>query len=99
MRIAIMRTKTVPQTGETLVATPKRGRNGQDRAQPLLGQHSPEVQTFGTVTRMPIGLDEEVRRASAEALNQLLVDTMTLCDLYKKHHWQVSGPTFYSLHL
>jgi starvation-inducible DNA-binding protein len=24
---------------------------------------------------------------------------MTLRDLYKKHHWQVVGPTFYSLHL
>jgi starvation-inducible DNA-binding protein len=24
---------------------------------------------------------------------------MDLRDLYKKHHWQVSGPTFYSLHL
>jgi starvation-inducible DNA-binding protein len=24
---------------------------------------------------------------------------MALRDLYKKHHWQVSGPTFYQLHL
>ena len=24
---------------------------------------------------------------------------MTLRDLYKKHHWQVAGPTFYQLHL
>ena len=24
---------------------------------------------------------------------------MTPRDLYKKHHWQVSGPTFYQLHL
>jgi starvation-inducible DNA-binding protein len=24
---------------------------------------------------------------------------MTLRDMYKKHHWQVSGPTFYQLHL
>jgi starvation-inducible DNA-binding protein len=32
-------------------------------------------------------------------LNQLLADTMTLRDLYKKCHWQVSGPTFYQLHL
>ncbi len=24
---------------------------------------------------------------------------MTLRDLYKQHHWQVSGPTFYQLHL
>jgi starvation-inducible DNA-binding protein len=37
--------------------------------------------------------------ASVDALNQLLADTMTLRDMYKKHHWQVSGPTFYQLHL
>ena len=41
----------------------------------------------------------ETRRASADNLNQLLADTITLRDLYKKHHWQVSGPTFYQLHL
>jgi len=29
----------------------------------------------------------------------LLADTITLRDLYKKSHWQVSGPTFYQLHL
>lgn len=34
-----------------------------------------------------------------EQLNQLLADTMTLRDLYKKSHWQVAGPTFYELHL
>ena len=48
---------------------------------------------------MPIALAEGTRRASADNLNQLLADTMTLRDLYKKHHWQVSGPTFYQLHL
>jgi starvation-inducible DNA-binding protein len=48
---------------------------------------------------MPIALAEEIRRESAENLNQLLADTITLRDLYKKHHWQVSGPTFYQLHL
>ena len=48
---------------------------------------------------MPIALAEGTRRTSAENLNQLLADTMTLRDLYKKHHWQVSGPTFYQLHL
>src|SRR5207253_1410916 len=26
-------------------------------------------------------------------------DTMTLRDMYKKHHWQTAGPTFYQLHL
>src|SRR5207253_1172642 len=37
--------------------------------------------------------------ASAENLNQILADTITLRDLYKKHHWQVAGHTFYQLHL
>jgi starvation-inducible DNA-binding protein len=48
---------------------------------------------------MPIALAESACKESVENLNQLLADTMTLCDLYKKHHWQVSGPTFYQLHL
>ena len=48
---------------------------------------------------MPIALAEDVRRTSVDNLNQLLADTITLRDLYKKHHWQVSGPTFYQLHL
>jgi len=57
------------------------------------------LQEFGTVYPVPIGLGENVRSASTNALNQLLVDTMVLRDLYKKHHWQVSGATFYQLHL
>jgi starvation-inducible DNA-binding protein len=32
-------------------------------------------------------------------LNQVLADTITLRDLYKKHHWQVAGSTFHQLHL
>jgi starvation-inducible DNA-binding protein len=48
---------------------------------------------------MPIALAEETRSASTDNLNQLLADTITLRDLYKKHHWQISGPTFYQLHL
>jgi starvation-inducible DNA-binding protein len=40
-----------------------------------------------------------VCKESVDNLNQLLADTMTLRDLYKKHHWQVAGPTFYHLHL
>jgi starvation-inducible DNA-binding protein len=57
------------------------------------------IQEFGTVYPVPIGLGENVRNASTTALNQLLADTMVLRDLYKKHHWQVSGATFYPLHL
>lgn len=68
--------------------------------QPQLGQRARELQAYGEVSRrLPVALDENVRRASVEALNQTLADTTALRDLYKKHHWQVSGPTFYSLHL
>ena len=56
------------------------------------------LQQFGTVYPVPIGLGENVRSASTNALNPA-ADTMALRDLYKKHHWQVSGATFYQLHL
>jgi len=68
-------------------------------AEPLVHQHAPEIQAYGHTISMPIALSENVRKESVENLNQLLADTMTLRDLYKKHHWQVAGPTFYSLHL
>ena len=68
-------------------------------AAPLTGQRAHEMQAFGSVVSMPIALAEDTRRASATNLNQVLADTITLRDLYKKHHWQVSGPTFYQLHL
>src|SRR5205809_1751711 len=68
-------------------------------ATPLTGQRAHETQAFGSVVPMPIALAEDTRRASADNLNQLLADTITLRDLYKKHHWQVSGPTFNQLHL
>jgi starvation-inducible DNA-binding protein len=68
-------------------------------AQPLVGQRAREIQRYGTIAKLPIGLDEKVCAASVEALNQILADTMTLRDLYKKHHWQVAGHTFYQLHL
>jgi len=71
----------------------------QVQAQPYLQQRGKEVQPWGTMIRLPLGLDEKVCAGSVAALNQLLADTMTLRDLYKKHHWQVSGPTFYQLHL
>jgi starvation-inducible DNA-binding protein len=62
------------------------------------GQES-EIQRYGTVINRALSLDHKVRLAGVESLNQLLADTMTLRDMYKKHHWQVSGPTFYQLHL
>src|ERR1700721_1968559 len=69
-------------------------------AQPRFHQTARELQAFGTVTNeMPLQLEEPVRLEMSEQLNQLLADTMTLRDLYKKSHWQVSGATFYQLHL
>ena len=68
-------------------------------ATPLTEQRAHERQAFGAVIRMPIALAEDARRASIDKLNQLLADVLTLRDLYKKHHWQASGPTFYQLHL
>src|SRR5260370_19829978 len=73
--------------------------NGPPSSQAADYAPAPETQAFGTVVPMPIGLDENVCLPSVEALNQILADTMTLRDLYKKHHWQLSGPTFYQLHL
>lgn len=70
-----------------------------ERARPKIGQRAPEIQAFGTLAKLPNGLSEKVCQASVERLNQILADTMSLRDLYKKHHWQVSGKTFYQLHL
>ncbi|WP_438015145.1 DNA starvation/stationary phase protection protein [Sorangium sp. So ce315] len=74
------------------------GRAGAE-AQPILRQRGEEIQPYGALARYPLGLSDDVRAASVKALNQILCDTMVLRDMYKKHHWQVSGATFYSLHL
>src|SRR5437588_7506744 len=69
-------------------------------AQPRLHQRARETQSYGTVKHaLPLDLEEPVRVQVTNQLNQLLADTMTLRDLYKKCHWQVAGPTFYQLHL
>jgi starvation-inducible DNA-binding protein len=74
--------------------------NHKLNAQPRIHQKAAEIQKYGTVTHaLPLELEEPVRLEMTERLNQLLADTMTLRDLYKKHHWQVAGPTFYQLHL
>ena len=69
------------------------------QAKPLTHQHALEIHPFGHLVKLPIALDESVCKESVDNLNQLLADTITLRDLYKKHHWQVAGPTFYQLHL
>ena len=72
---------------------------GTERSRPLLHQHAREIQPYGKIAKLSIALDESVCAESAENLNQVLADTITLRDLYKKHHWQVAGHTFYQLHL
>jgi starvation-inducible DNA-binding protein len=73
---------------------------GKISAQPRLRQQAPEIQAYGTVNHLlPLDLEGPVRLEMTAQLNQLLADTMTLRDLYKKSHWQVAGPTFYQLHL
>lgn len=68
--------------------------------QPRIHQRAGELQKYGTVLpALPLELEEPVRLQMTEQLNLLLADTMTIRDLYKKSHWQVAGPTFYSLHL
>jgi starvation-inducible DNA-binding protein len=75
-------------------------KNSKINAQPRLHQRAAEIQAYGTVNHLlPLDLEEPVRLEMTAQLNQLLADTMTLRDLYKKSHWQVSGPTFYQLHL
>ena len=68
-------------------------------ASPVVHQAAHEVQPYGHLIRVPIALTESACKESVENLNQLLADSITLRDLYKKHHWHVSGPTFYQLHL
>ncbi len=68
--------------------------------QPQMHQHVQEVQDFNAVIKdIPLGISALTRETIVKQLNQILADTMTLRDLYKKSHWQTSGATFYQLHL
>jgi starvation-inducible DNA-binding protein len=91
--------KSSAKKSGALAKTPSKEAEVLDRARPLVGQKSVEIQPFGTIVKLPIALSETACRQSVENLNQVLADTITLRDLYKKHHWQVAGHTFYQLHL
>ncbi len=73
--------------------------NMKNSAEPVLSQRGGEIQRFGANVPMPLGLDEDVCQENVKLLNQILSDSMSLRDLYKKCHWQTAGPTFYQLHL
>src|SRR5215470_3030359 len=78
----------------------KKNHDASTSAQPRFHQRAGEIQAYGTVNHaLPLEIEEPVRLEMTEQLNQLLADTITLRDLYKKAHWQVAGPTFYQLHL
>jgi starvation-inducible DNA-binding protein len=91
--------KSPAKKSGALAKTPSKNAEVLDRARPLVGQKAVEIQPFGTIVKLPIALSETACRQSVENLNQVLADTITLRDLYKKHHWQVAGHTFYQLHL
>jgi starvation-inducible DNA-binding protein len=74
-------------------AAPTRG------SQPNLHQKGAQIQEYGTVRLLPVGLSHDARMYSCERLNQTLADSQILYSLYKKHHWLMRGPTFYQLHL
>lgn len=73
---------------------------GDANVAPHWHAHAKEIQKYGSVIEdMPHPLDAGVRKEMVAKLNQLLADSIVLRDMYKKYHWQVSGPTFYQLHL
>ena len=73
--------------------------NGKNQAEPVMAPRGEVIQPYGKLVKMHLGLSMELCAASAKSLNAILADTITLRDLYKKHHWQISGQTFYQLHL
>ena len=70
-----------------------------DKATPLMHQRGPALQRSGSLRTLPLGLEDDVRTESVRLLNQVLADTVMMRDMYKKHHWQAAGPTFYQIHL
>ncbi len=75
-------------------------RNGHPASpDPKLRVRGGELQRFGTLRKLPIGLADKAKAESCRLLNEILADSMVLYSLYKKHHWLVAGPTFYQLHL
>ncbi|UYQ66319.1 Dps family protein [Streptomyces peucetius] len=68
-------------------------------SQPRLHQKSKVIQDFGTVKQIPLGLSYDARMYSCQRLNKVLADTQILYSLYKKHHWNMRGATFYQLHV
>jgi starvation-inducible DNA-binding protein len=56
------------------------------------------IQPFGHLASVRLALQEQTRHQSVMALNRLLAHSTAIRDLYKKAHWQTSGPRFAELH-
>ena len=83
-----------------MAVAPKNGNRTKDFVTEHYKQHGREIQKFGDVVKdLPHPLSADIRSQMCTKLNQLLADSIVLRDMYKKHHWQVAGPTFYQLHL
>ncbi len=83
---------------KTLTRPSRNGRSASS-PDPKLSASGPEIQRFGTLRQLPIGLPDAAKSKSCTLLNEILADSMVLYSMYKKHHWLVAGPTFYQLHL
>lgn len=92
-------TKTKKTTAPKAKTSTTKAAANKDISEPIINQRGRIIQDFGTVIRLPIGLNEQICLKSVNQLNQVLADTITIRDMYKKHHWQVAGHTFYQLHL
>ena len=85
---------------ETLEPEAPKANKQQSQVAPQWHAQADPIQMYGTVIAdMPHRLDAETRGKMVGMLNKLLADSIQIRDMYKKHHWQVSGPTFYPLHL
>jgi starvation-inducible DNA-binding protein len=93
-----MPNRTIASNGRSGTSTKGR-RSASPSPSPRLTPPSGEIQAFGKVRMLPIGLTAAVRADSSFHLNAILADSMVLYAHYKKYHWLVAGPTFYQLHL
>lgn len=98
---SVTKARKMTATKDTTIAAAKNQPIASDpnAAEPITNQRGQILQQYGTVVHLPIGLSEDICLKSVNNLNQVLADTITIRDMYKKHHWQVVGPTFYQLHL
>ena len=94
-----MATKTTHAAGEKKANADGRAKSNANEGQAIMHQRSAEIQKFGDMVDLPIGLEEEKRKESVGLLNGILADSVFLQALYKKYHWLARGATFYQLHL